>query len=102
MYKISTIKSDNLYTAIKVKYLKFLYNRLKNELSFIKNRMTKYYNIKKMKGSSFEKRNKVYLLRKNIIIKQSSNKLDFKKFRLFIIARKILKFNYELSLPKTM
>ncbi len=37
IYKIPTIRLDNLYVAIKVEHLKFLYNRFKNELSFIRN-----------------------------------------------------------------
>ncbi len=85
IYKTSTIGLNNLYTVIKVKYFKFLYNKFKNEFSFVKNRMTKYYNIKKIKGLSFEKRNKVYLFYKNIIIKRPNDKLDFKKFGLFTI-----------------
>ncbi len=64
--------------------------------------MTKYYNIKKIKKLSFEKRDKIYLLRKNIIIKRSNKKLDFKKFRFFIIIYKILEYNYKLSLLKTI
>src|SRR6266699_1642619 len=80
IYKISTIRPNNLYIAIKVEYLKFLYNKLKNELLFIRNRIIKYYNGKKMKRPSFEERDKVYLLCKNIIIKRSNDKLDFKKF----------------------
>ncbi len=44
----------------------------------------------------------MYLLRKNIIIKRPNNKLDFKKFGLFIIVYKISELNYELSLFKTM
>ncbi len=77
---------NNLYIAIKVEYLKFLYDRLKNELSFVKNRITKYYNIKRIKRPSFEKRNKAYLFYKNIIIKRLNDKLDFKKFESFIIV----------------
>ena len=100
IYKTPTIRLDNLYAVIKTEYLKFLYNKLKNELSFVRDRITKYYNIKKMKGSSFEKRNKIYLLCKNIIIKRPNDKLDFKKFRLFIIIYKISKYNYKLSLSK--
>ena len=69
VYKTSTIRPDNLYAAIKIEHLKFLYDRLKNELSFVRDRMAKYYNIKKMKGPSFKKGGKTYLLRKNIIIK---------------------------------
>jgi len=102
MYKTSIVGLDNLYTVIKAEYLKFLYNKFKNELSFIKDWMVKYYNIKKMKGLSFEKGDKVYLFCKNIIIKRLNNKLDFKKFGLFIIVYKISEYNYELSLFKTM
>ncbi len=79
IYKTLTIRLNNLYAAIKIEYLKFLYNRFKNKLLFIKDRITKYYNIKKMKGLSFEKGDKMYLFCKNIIIKQPNNKLDFKK-----------------------
>src|SRR6266699_227826 len=89
IYKTSVIGLNNLYTVIKIEYLKFLYNRLKNELLFVKDRMIKYYNIKKMKGLFFEKGGKVYLFYKNIIIKQSNDKLDYKKLGPFIIIRKI-------------
>ncbi len=64
--------------------------------------MTKYYNIKRIKGLSFKKGSKIYLLCKNIIIKQPNDKLDFKKFRPFIIVYKILKSNYKLLLSKTI
>ncbi len=100
MYKILTIGPDNLYVIIKVEHLKFLYDRFKNELLFIKNQMIKYYNIKKITRPSFEKRNKIYLFNKNIIIKRLNNKLNFKKFRFFIIVFKILKYNYKLLLFK--
>ncbi len=40
LYKISIIEPDNLYITIKAEHLKFLYNRLKNELSFVRNRIT--------------------------------------------------------------
>ncbi len=53
MYKILTVGLDNLYAIIKIEHLKFLYNRFKNELSFVKDRITKYYNIKKIKRLSF-------------------------------------------------
>ncbi len=102
IYKTPTIGPNNLHIVIKIEHLKFLYNRFKNELSFIKDRITKYYNIKKIKKLSFEKKDKTYLFRKNIIIKRSNNKLDFKKFGLFIIIYKILEINYKLSLSKTI
>jgi len=102
IYEISTVKPNNLYTIIKTKHFKFLYNKFKNELSFIKNRIIKYYNIKKIKRLSFKEGGKVYLFYKNIIIKRLNNKLDFKKFGSFIIVQKILESNYKLSLFKTM
>ena len=86
IYKISTIGPDNLYIIIKVEYLKFLYDRFKNEFSFVKNQITKYYNIQKIEGLSFKEKDKTYLLYKNIIIKQLNNKLNFKKLKLFIIV----------------
>ncbi len=86
MYKIPTIRLDNLYTVIKVEYFKFLYDRLKNELLFVKKRMAKYYNIKRMKRPSFKEGSKMYLFCKNIIIKRPNDKLDFKKLGLFIIV----------------
>src|SRR6266699_261407 len=69
MYKISMIGLDNLYIIIKVEHFKFLYDRFKNELSFVKDRITKYYNIKNIRRLSFEKGNKTYLFYKNITIK---------------------------------
>ena len=102
IYKISTIGLDNLYIIIKAKHFKFLHNKFKSELSFVKNRITKYYNIKKIKRLFFEKEDKTYLFCKNIIIKRSNDKLDFKKFGSFIIIYKILKYNYKLLLFKTM
>ncbi len=64
--------------------------------------MTKYYNIKKIKGPSFKKGRKVYLFRKNITIKRPNDKLNFKKLGPFIIVRKILEYNYKLLLFKTI
>ena len=102
MYKTPTIGLDNPYIVIKVEHFKFLYNKLKNELLFIRDWITRYYNIKRMKGPSFEEKDKAYLFYKNIIIKKPNDKLDFKKFGPFTIIRKILENNYELSLLKTI
>ena len=53
-----------------------------------------------MKGPSFKERGKIYLFYKNIVIKRSNDKLEFKKFGPFIIIRKILEYNYKLLLLK--
>src|SRR6266566_4786850 len=88
IYKISTIKPDNPYTIIKVEHFKFLYDRFKNKLSFIKDRITKYYNIKRMKKPSFKKGNKAYLLYKNIIIKRPNNNWISKNLDLLSLYEK--------------
>src|SRR6266699_500688 len=80
IYKTLMVGPDNLYAIIKVKHLKFLYDRFKNEFLFVKDRIIKYYNIKRMKRPSFEEGNKAYLFYKNIITKRSNDNLDFKKF----------------------
>ena len=49
-----------------------------------------------------KKRNKVYLLQKNIKITRSSNKLNHVKIKLFKIIRNIKETSYELKLSKDM
>ena len=61
-----------------------------------------YYNKSKLERSRFRERDLVYLLRRNIKITRSSNKLDYKKFGLFRIKRNIRNINYELYLLLTI
>jgi hypothetical protein len=49
-----------------------------------------------------EKRDKVYLLRRNINTKRPSNKLDYKKLGPFKISEVVGLVNYRLELPKTI
>ena len=48
----------------------------------------------------FKKGDKVYLLRKNIKTKRPSDKLNYKKLRLYNIRKIIRLVNYELALLK--
>ena len=50
----------------------------------------------------FKKRDKVYLLQKNIKITRLSNKLNHIRIRSFKIIKNIKKTNYELKLPEDM
>jgi hypothetical protein len=50
----------------------------------------------------FKKKDKVYLIQRNIQTKQPSTKLDHKKLGLFKIKRIIGPVNYKLILPKTI
>src|SRR5271165_6878697 len=72
--------------------------RLSINIVFYNFRMSKYYNRKHSKALALKKGDKVYLLKCNINIKQLSNKLDFKKLRLYKIKRAIELVNFKLLL----
>jgi hypothetical protein len=82
--------------------LKVFYEKLIIDLVFFTKRIIsyydEYYNIK----PTLKERDKVYLIRRNIQIKQLNIKLDHKKLGLFKIKRVIGLINYKLVLPKTI
>ena len=57
---------------------------------------------KRIERLILKERDKIYLLRQNIKIVQSSNKLDYTKLGPFQVKRVKNKMNYELDLPKKM
>jgi hypothetical protein len=61
-----------------------------------------YYNQKHSVGPTLKEGDKVYLLRKNIVTKRPSDKLDHKKLGLFEIAEQKGPVNYRLKLLKTI
>ena len=65
----------------KIENIKNLYKEIKSKFKFIKNKIIKYYNIKRIKRLTFKEGEIVYLLIKNIIIKRLIYKLDFKYIR---------------------
>jgi hypothetical protein len=82
--------------------LKVFYEKLTADLVFFTKKTifyyNKYYNIK----PTLKKKDKIYLIQRNIQTKQPSIKLDHKKLELFKIKRVIGLINYELVLPKTI
>ncbi len=64
--------------------------------------MTLYANKKRDRESTLKKRNKVYLLRQNIKMKRSSNKLNHTKLKSFEIPEEKKLINYELNLSASM
>ena len=64
--------------------------------------MKHYYNVRRQKTSQFKKKKKVFLLRRNIKIKRSSEKLNHRKLKSFKISKKKKSLNYELELFKIM
>ena len=61
-----------------------------------------YYNKYHAEALMLKKKNKVYLLQKNIEITRSSNKLNHIKIRSFKIIRNIRKASFKLELLKDM
>jgi hypothetical protein len=64
--------------------------------------MALYYNRKCQIGPNFEKGEKVYLLYRNIKIKQPSIKLDHQKLGPFKIEEQLGPVGYKLKLPKSI
>ena len=57
-------------------------------------RLVKYYNSKRLKGLTFKRGDKVYLLCQNLKTKQPSRKLNYVKIRPFKIKEVIGLVNY--------
>ena len=67
--------------------MKQLYKELLAGILFIVQRLAIYYNLKRSVGLTLKEGDKVYLLRKNIVTKRLSYKLDYKKLGLFRIVK---------------
>jgi hypothetical protein len=61
-----------------------------------------YYNKSKLERPRFREKDLIYLLRRNIKITRSSNKLDYKKFGPFKVKRNIKNISYELHFSLTI
>ena len=79
-----------------------LHNKLKQDIKFLSHRSVFYHNKHRFRESMLKKKNKVYLLWKNIETTRSSNKLDHVKIESFRIIRSIKRVSFELKLLKDM
>ena len=75
-----------------------LYKELKRDIEFLLHWSAFYHNQYRSKESMLKKRNKVYLLQKNIEITRSSSKLDHVKIKSFRIIRSIKEISFKLKL----
>jgi hypothetical protein len=64
-------------------------------MKYLAQRTSIYYNRKRLEKSRFRKRNEVYLIKRNIRITRLSEKLDYKKFKLFKITKYIKNTNFK-------
>ena len=79
-----------------------LHNKLKQDIKFLLHRSAFYHNKHRSRESMLKKRDKVYLLWKNIETTRSSNKLNHVKIRSFRIIRSIKRVSFKLKLLKDM
>ena len=79
-----------------------LHKKLKQDIEFLSHRSVFYHNKHYAEASMLKKRDKVYLLWKNIETTRSSNKLNYVKIRSFKIIRNIKEVSFELKLLKDM
>jgi hypothetical protein len=82
--------------------LKLFYKELAADLVFFTKRIISYYDGYYNIEPILKEKNKIYLIQRNIQIKQPSTKLDHKKLGPFKIKRITGLVNYKLALPKTM
>ena len=74
---------------------------MKAELELVRQRISQYYNQKRLKGPTFSKGSMVYLATKNITTKRLNKKLNYKYIGPYKVIKKISENNYELDLlPK--
>ena len=79
-----------------------LYKKLKKDIKFLLHRSVFYHNQHRSEESMLKKKDKVYLLQKNIETTRSSSKLNHIKIRSFKIIRNIREVSFELELSKRM
>ena len=87
---------------ITVTEMQTLYRELKQDIEFLLHQSAFYHNKHRSREPMLKKRDKVYLLQKNIETTRPSNKLDHVKIRPFKIIRDIKGVSFELELPEGM
>ena len=97
------LKEAKIWTEkinIHAKKLYKLYKELSTDIEFLLHYLVFYHNKYHAETSMLKKRDKVYLLQKNIEITRSSNKLDHVKIRSFKIIRNIKEVSFKLKLSE--
>ena len=85
-------------TTLQIEQLTLLHKKLQKNIQFLVKRSALYVNKKRNKDFTFKKKNKVYLLRRNIKTKRSSNKLNHIKLESFRILKTRESINFKLNL----
>ena len=77
-----------------------IHKKLKQDIIFLLHYLVFYNNQHHIEALMLKKRNRVYLLQKNIKITKLSNKLNHVKIRSFSIIKNIKRTSYKLKLPE--
>ena len=79
-----------------------LHKKLKKNIKFLLHQLVFYHNQHRSEESILKKRDRVYLLQKNIKTTRSSSKLDHVKIKSFRIIRSIKEISFKLKLLEEM
>ena len=88
--------------TLQIEQLQLLQKELQKNIQFLSKRMILYANKRRDRESTLKKKNKAYLLRRNIKTKRSSNKLNHTKLEPYKILEIKESINYKLDLSASM
>jgi len=107
-FKLKTFKKSCEFAqlaqkaTLQIEQLQLLQKELQKNIQFLSKCMTLYANKKRDRESTFKKKDKAYLLRQNIKMKRSSNKLNHTKLESYKILEIKELINYKLDLSTFM
>jgi len=107
-FKSETLKKSREFAqlaqkaTLQIEQLQLLQKELQKNIQFLSKRMTLYANKKRDRRSTLKKKDKAYLLRRNIKTKRSSNKLNHTKLESYKILKIKESINYKLNLSAFM
>ena len=87
---------------IQIEQLQLLHKELQKNIQFLSKRSVLYVNKRRNKNLILKEGNKIYLLKRNIKTKRSSNKLNHIKLRSFRILEAKKSVNFKLNLSTFM
>ena len=96
-YNITEKLEQEIYIVKKQKYI---VESLREDIQFQNQRRKSYYDQHRQAKSSLKKRDKVYLLSRNIETKRLNKKLNYKKLGLYKILEAKKGDTFKLELPK--
>src|SRR5204863_10146761 len=93
-------KENNKQAIQQDKKMQQIYKQLKKNLQFIHKKMRVYYNLQHENIFTFKTEQKIYLSQENFKTKQSCEKLNYQKMRIFKIKQQIRSVTFELELSE--